>query len=370
MKSLLKYSFLNTTREFTAVFWCGVFPLILATLFYLSFGSYLGDDEFETVDTGIVVINEESQFLEVTESVDGEYLSITEFSKEEAEDALRSGTIRGYYIIDEEISLKVSAESVSSSILSSILSSYEKNKALFDDIIENEPENLEAAILSMGEVDTSINDVGLSGTVIRENNQFFYALIAMACLYGNFLGTAAINSIQADLSPLGTRRSVTPTHKMKVILSEFITNVGIHFFNLIVLIVYIKILGVVLDGSIWLILLICLIGAVNGVALGMLIGVSCKKSENFKVGISLAVSMSLSFLAGLMFAGMKGVVQLKAPIVNMINPAALISDTFYSMTVFDSMDRLITDIGILIAETVVMLLISFVILRRERYDSI
>ncbi|HKK95643.1 MAG TPA: ABC transporter permease [Anaerovoracaceae bacterium] len=370
MKLSLKYSFLNTIREFTSVFWCGVFPLILATLFYLSFGGYLEGDEFSLVNTGLVIQNDDSSFMEVIESVDDEYLDISEYNIDQANEALSNGEINGYYIIDEEVTLKVSTESVSTSIQSSILSSYEKNAALIEDILENEPENLNSALASMSNVKTNINDVGLSGKIIGVNNQFFYALIAMACLYGNFLGTYAINNIQADLSPLGMRRSVTPTNKIQVILSEFITNVGIHFFNLIILIMYIKLLGVVLDGSIWLILLVCLVGAVNGVALGMLIGVSCKKSENFKVGISLVVSMSLSFLAGLMFAGMKGIVQVNAPIVNMINPAALISDSFYSMTVFDSMERLFIDLSILIAETAVMLLISFMIVRRQRYDSI
>jgi ABC-2 type transport system permease protein len=370
MKLSLKYSFLNTIREFSVTFWCGVFPLILATLFYLSFGAYLNNDEFEPVNTGVVIESSDSEFLEVLESIDGEYINTKEYNLDDAKDALGKGDINGYYIVSEDISLKVPSEGVSASILSGILSSYEKNITLIKDILANNPENLDEALAAMEGSEIGVNDVSLSGKVISVNNQFFYALIAMACLYGNFLGTFAINNIQADLSPLGMRRSVTPTHKMQVILSEFITNVSIHFFNLIVLIIYIKLLGVVLGGNIGLILIVCLAGAVNGVALGMLIGVSCKKSANFKTGISLAVSMSLSFLAGLMFAGMKGVVQVKAPIVNLINPAALISDTFYSMTVFDSMERFTMDIAILLAETVVMLLISFIIVRRERYDSI
>lgn len=39
MLFLLKYRFLQIVREFSVMFWALAFPLILATLFYFSFGS-------------------------------------------------------------------------------------------------------------------------------------------------------------------------------------------------------------------------------------------------------------------------------------------------------------------------------------------
>lgn len=370
MLLIIKYSFLNLIREFDTVFWSGVFPIILATLFSLSFGDYLTNVEFEPVPTGIVIENEQSEFVDVIDSLEGEYLQVNELTITEAKEQLKNGDISGYYVVSDDISLKVSSTGLNSSILSGIVSEYNKNIALIEKVVATHPENMEKTIDAIMQVDTKVNDVSLSGKVINVNNQFFYALIAMACLYGNFLGVNAMVNIQANLSPLGARRAITPTNKMQVIASEFLVNVGVHLINLMILIVYLKFLGVVLDGNFLLILFVCLIGAINGVAIGMLIGSISNKSMNFKIGISLAVSMSASFLAGLMFAGMKGVVQMYAPIVNLINPAALISDAFYSLTVFDSMSRYNTDVLILCIESVIMLAISFMIVRRERYDSI
>ena len=51
MLFLLKYRFLQIVREFSVMFWALAFPLILATLFYFSFGSAglssTGESEWE-----------------------------------------------------------------------------------------------------------------------------------------------------------------------------------------------------------------------------------------------------------------------------------------------------------------------------------
>lgn len=370
MLLIMKYSFLRLIREFDNYFWCGAFPLILATLFSMSFGSYLVSTEYEPIKAGIVVENEKSGFIDVIDNLNGEYLDVKEINIKEAKDQLSSGSISGYYVVSDNIALKVADASLNASILSEVVSEYNKNEILMEKTISEHPENMEKTIDAIMNFNTKVNDVSLAGKIINVNNQFFYALIAMACLYGNFLGLHAMVNIQANLSPLGARRAITPTHKMKVIFSEFFVNVGVHMVNLMVLLVYLKILGVVLDGNVALMILICIVGVINGVSLGMLIGSVSRKSLNFKTGIALAISMSASFLAGLMFAGMKGVVQTHAPIVNMINPAALISDAFYSLTVFASIGRYSTDLLILCVESFIMLAISFMIVRRARYVSI
>lgn len=54
------------------------------------------------------------------------------------------------------------------------------------------------------------------------NISYFFALIAYACLSGAFLGVQASFDGQANLSALGIRRSVTPTHKFRLILTDFL----------------------------------------------------------------------------------------------------------------------------------------------------
>ena len=92
--------------------------------------------------------------------------------------------------------------------------------------------------------------------------------------------------------------------------------------------------------------------------------------EGVKIGIMIGVSMTLSFLAGLMNADIKNVVDRNAPLLNRLNPAALISDALYCLNVYDAPERYIQDLVILSVMSVLLLAGTFVIIRRERYDSI
>ena len=92
--------------------------------------------------------------------------------------------------------------------------------------------------------------------------------------------------------------------------------------------------------------------------------------DRIKIGILLGISMTCSFLAGLMNNTMKNIVEQHAPLINRINPAALISDAFYCINVYDDRSRYITNLIILSIMCVILIIASFCLVRRERYDSI
>ncbi len=92
--------------------------------------------------------------------------------------------------------------------------------------------------------------------------------------------------------------------------------------------------------------------------------------EGIKVGILLGISMTGSFLAGLMSADMKYAVEQHAPLVNRINPAAVITDALYCINVYDDAVRYRRSLVTLTCMCVVLTLVSFLLIRRERYDSL
>ena len=89
-----------------------------------------------------------------------------------------------------------------------------------------------------------------------------------------------------------------------------------------------------------------------------------------KIGIMLGISMVSSFLAGLMNGNMKDIVEKSAPFVNRINPASLIADAFYCINVYDDTARYYRSLATLAVMCVVLVMASFFMVRRERYDSI
>ena len=111
-------------------------------------------------------------------------------------------------------------------------------------------------------------------------------------------------------------------------------------------------------------------GSIAGLSLGCVIGTILKTNENAKSGILIGVTMFLSFLSGMMGITMKYVIDKNIPILNMINPAAMITDGFYALYYYGFESRYIFNILSLLIFSLIMLLASSISLRRQKYDSI
>ena len=70
------------------------------------------------------------------------------------------------------------------------------------------------------------------------------------------------------------------------------------------------------------------------------------------------------------WAAHKDIVEKNAPFINRINPAALISDAFYCINVYDDLKRYYRNLITLAVMSVVLVTASFLLIRRESYDSI
>lgn len=292
-------------------------------------------------------------------------------SEKDALEALNQGTISGIYYASESPSLSVGKNGLQESILTSLLTSYTQNAAMLKEIAASHPEHLDAAIHEISNYRQMVQETSLGGETLDPNVQYFFALIAYACLSGTFLGVRASFDSQANLTPLGARRSITPTHRLTLILVDMLVLTAIHFINIMILTVYIgKILGIGLGHNLPALLLINLMGSIIGITLGLAFGSLTKLSLNIKLGLSVLLTLFPSFLAGLMFGNMKNIIEQHFPVLNRINPAAVLSDAYYCMGVYNDMERFTKCIFILAFMSIILLFAAFLGIRRERYDSI
>lgn len=380
MLFLLKYRFLQIVREFSVMFWALAFPLILATLFYFSFGSAglssTGESEWDKIKVCVVTSQQETAdsdaFLNFLDAMEQQTLEILPCdSEKDALEALNQGTISGIYYAFESPSLSVGKNGLQESILTSLLTSYTQNAAMLKEIAASHPEHLDAAIHEISNYRQMVQETSLGGETLDPNVQYFFALIAYACLSGTFLGVRASFDSQANLTPLGARRSITPTHRLTLILVDMLVLTAIHFINIMILTVYIgKILGIGLGHNLPALLLINLMGSIIGITLGLAFGSLTKLSLNIKLGLSVLLTLFPSFLAGLMFGNMKNIIEQHFPVLNRINPAAVLSDAYYCMGVYNDMERFTKCILILAFMSIILLFAAFLGIRRERYDSI
>lgn len=374
MFHLIKYNIRVSYRNFNVIFWPLVFPLILGTLFYFAFGK-MDEADFETVKTAVVEEkNADTVFLEFLESMendDSQLIAVENMSEEDALTALEEKKVTGIFYVDATPSLTVSGNGLSESILQSLLESYENGKQTLENVADLHPEGMAAAAEQMADYEDLVEQVSLGGKTTNGNAQFFYALVAMACMYGCFMGVGVAITLQANLTPLAARRCVTPTHKLTLVLAEMLSAFILHFMNVIILLIYLRyVLHLDFQGQTGEMLLISLVGSMIGVSLGIFVGSFSKIGEGAKIGIILAISMMCSFLAGLMNADMKYIVDQHVPVVNRLNPAALISDAFYCINVYNDRARYMTNLVTLLIMCVVLIGASFCMVRRERYDSI
>ena len=374
MFHLIKYNILIKFRNFNMTFWPLVFPLILGTFFFFAFGN-LNDADFETVSVAIVQESADnplfSFYINQVEKSDPELLNIQKMNENEALTALKNKKISGIYYDQLVPSLTVNSHGIPESILQSILESYNNSLYTIQTILKEHPSGILNGLSQMTNNKELIQELSLGGKTIDGNSQFFYALIAMACLYGCFIGFGSAITLQANLTALAARRCVTPTHKLKLILSEQIASFLIGYIDVIILLIYLRnILKLDFQGQMGKMLIISLFGSLIGVSIGIFVGSLSKIGEGIKISIILAISMVCSFLSGLMNSSVKDLVEKHAPIINRINPAALISDAFYCINVYADPVRYYRNLITLASMSIVLVLASFLMIRRNRYDNI
>ena len=377
MWNLIKYSFLTKIRNRSIVFWPLIFPFILTTVMYFSIGQ-MEESDFETVNVAVVAENAggseaEEAFLTWLEMMEesSDMIHIEQMEEDEALDRLEKGQIDGIFYNGETPALTVGRNGLPESILQIVLENYIEGRKTLEDVAAVSPEKLKDAVFAMEDYTDSVEQVTLGGKTTNGNVQFFYALLGMACLYGCFIGYGSAMELQAYLTPLAARRCAGPSNRLHVILSETLVSFVLHFVNMMILLAYMKyVLRLEFSGSYAEMLPALFLGSMIGVTMGMFITSIGKMGEGMKVGVMVGVSMAMSFCAGLMNADIKNIIDRSAPLLNRINPAALISDALYCINVYDAPARYAQDILILGVMCVLLTAGTYLIIRRERYGSI
>ncbi len=387
-----KYSLKALLRNKMLIFWTFAFPIILGTLFKVAFSNIENSEKLDIINIAIVQ-NEEfenneafkTSFEKLSDENNEDRLFNTQYTtKEEAKDLLNKGEIIGYMElkqdkpvltfvtngIDETVFKHVAEEIVQTSDIIKQLSQTQIQKQIASgNYIINYDEIYNKAIEMAKEDNVKLKNISnsnLSYTMIE-----FYTLIAMTCLYGGMLSMVSINQILANMFNKGKRIAVSPTKKSIIILSSLLASYIVQLIGLAILFLYtLFVLGVDYGSNTGLIILLAIVGSFAGLAFGTFVGTIFKASENTKTGILIALTMLGCYLSGMMGITMKYVVDKNVPIINKINPASMITDGFYSLYYYDRLDRYWFNIASLLIFALILVIISFFSLRRQKYDSI
>ncbi len=390
-----KYALKTLFRDKMLIFWTFAFPIILGTFFNMAFSNIENSEKLEIIDIAIVD-NDEFQNNELykealktlSDEGNADRLFNTRYvTEEEAKQLLEKNEITGYMILEEDTpKVVVTTSGINETILKYVVEEITTNGQIVESLMDKEiNKELSSGNYNLYNLDykkiyenvlektqnqevriTNISNNNLSYTMIE-----FYTLIAMACLYGGILGMVAINKNLANMSSNGKRVSVAPTTKGKVIFSSILASYITQLVGLTLLFIYtIFVLKVDYGTNLPLIILLGIVGSLAGLSMGLAIGTILKTNENVKTGIVIAVTMLGCFLSGMMGITMKYIIDTNAPIINKINPASMITDGFYSLYYYDTLDRYYFNIISLLIFSIIMILISYTSLRRQKFENL
>lgn len=419
MRHLIGYNLKLLLSNRALVFWTLAFPILLGLLFKGALGDIVNKEAFDTVPVAVVnsQVYQDSTFKiafddlskEDSSPVSSENHPILKLrmvkTLEEGKRLLEDEEVSGVVEItgtsqagigqDAKAHLTLSSNGIEQTILKTILDEITQRTDMISQLTQREitekfrahsPPDFQNVhpgqppAVYPAQVAASVQDkLAKTGFTLRDRSPKsmdllmaeFFSLLAMAALYGGLFSMTVMNNAQPPLGVIGRRVAVAPTSKAKLIISGIISSYLLQLVGLILLVAVCYFLFNVDFGSNWaLTFLLTSLGALVGLSFGVAISALVPGGENMKIGVLISVTMLGAVLAGMMGGAMRYVVDQKAPLVNKLNPTALITDGFYNLYYHPGFDGFWQDVTLLLIISAVLLGVSLLVLRKQRYDSL
>lgn len=375
-----KYDFLVCLRSKDVILWMLIFPVFLGTVFHIAFSNINASNSFESVPVAVVMEAENEAFRTVMDEItadDEPLFAVTYTDREQAMKLLEENEISGIMFVDDSVKISVSGLSsgttinVKKTIVKSFAEQYNSTSEIIENTMKTDITKLPSVIESLSEQVSCNKQLPLTDGNTDNMLGYFYNLIAMVGLLGSNLGVYMSVDNQANLSPLGARRCCAPKSKIISIVSALLARFAAETICVSVSLTYlIFVLGIDFGTKIPFVYLAGILGGFLGTSFGFFVGSIGTKDGDTKSAICIAISLTCCFFSGLMINTMKGMVDVVAPWFNEINPAAVISDAFYCLNIYDDYERFTTKIVTILIMTVVFCIGGFLFTRRRKYASL
>ncbi len=367
---IFKYELLKRIRQKEGLFWTLLFPIILSTLFYFAFGNLGNTEKFEKINIGIVQNDvTDKNLLDAIKKSDMFILTYT--SQEDANKLLENNSIIGYLSGKEKVDITIKNTGLQQSMLKMFMDKYSQVNSTVSSIYMLNPKGVSQEFLgSLNTPESFIENKPISSS--NDNNVvYFYALIAMSCLFAATFGAHDVIGIQANQSTEAARLSIAPTHKLKIFFAKIFSTMVLQFSSILIVLAYItQILKVDFGNSMGNVILLSLVATLTGITFGTALSSLLVVKENTKIGIISSTVMLSSFLSGLMSVDVKYMIKLAFPPISYVNPASIITDGFLSLYYYSSLDKYFECLILLLAFSFVFSTITYLVLRRQKYASI
>lgn len=371
---MFKHIYINSlkiyVREKSTIFWLLMFPMILAIFFKLGFSGLTEGEVFDVIPVAFVESQENNELTNVYKSIFDEMKETFEMNyvdSDKAIELLRNGDITAYICVkDNALAMTVEESGLSQTITKEVIDKINEGVAL---VMSGSVKAEE--ISSIMNVDNVLNEIQISGEKQDYISAWFYTILGMAAMYGSMLGITIIKYTQANQSAKAMRFNLAPVSKMSGFSAMFAAGATLHSAIMVIIYFYLRyVMDINFGGRQIYIIITSVIGGITGISVGAMISVLVKAGENFKIGICMCVSMLGSYLAGMMDNSMKYKVMQNAPLIEYINPAGILTDSYLKLFYYEDMSYYWENVINLIVIAAVCMAITIFVLRRQKYDSV
>lgn len=385
----LKYSLKTLFKNKMLLFWTFAFPILMGLFFNLAFSDIEKNEMLDIIDIAIINNEDFNQNLIYKEafnslsSDENKMFNITYTSLEESKKLLEEEKISGYISFnDDKPTITVNNSGINETVIRNVVDEINSNKEMITNLINIEVENAykNGSIINIDDITKNVTNLVMTKTVKLNNISNknlsytmieYYTLIAMACLYGGLISMFITNYKLPNMNSVGKRTSISPIHKGSLLVSSLLASLFVQLIGILLLFIFtIFIIKVDYGNNLLFVMLLALAGSLAGLSLGVAISTLFKTNENAKIGILIAIVMFFCLLSGMMGITLKYVIDKNVPILNMINPASMITDGLYALYYYGKTNRYVFDLISLLIFSIVMIILSYRDLRRKKYDSI
>lgn len=394
-------TYINTIRAVLrtpgAVIWTLIFPIVLTTVFNYMFTPLRAGDGVEAVPVAIVTddawwANSFSDVIEQMETDTDRILDVHAVeSVDEAENLLTTGTVDGIYRIDASGDPLVTlapetspshagsnfSYEINRSILENIATRYLQNQELVTTTIEKRPELL-AVLASNAEAQdqaVTVEEISLTRSRPDAAIRFYYALLGMVSLFAAQAACLMVATLQPTTSSVAARRCVSGMGRVRQLVptvlgcwtaSTLLLSGGLHLYGLNDRYRFLRQSGLCFAGV--------AVAAFLATSLGALVGaLPIKSSIAVRDGLLTALTCLLSLFAGLygkQAMEFSDMIARAFPATVWANPVSLVRDIFYSLYYYDSLAPFAMRAAVCMGAAMILLLITIVMLRRQRYEHL
>ncbi|MGN1114821.1 MAG: ABC transporter permease [Oscillospiraceae bacterium] len=356
------------------IFWMALFPIILGIFFKIAFSDiYENSTQFSSVPVAVVNIEKNDTLKKVLENISKDkqpLLKVQYEDKEQALKALKSNDVIAVIYADS-LSASVSADGIKQTIVKSFLEQYKVNESVITETAKENPQNLQKVMAKLNAEISANKTIPLTDRKMDNTEQYFYNLIAMVAMFGSLLGIYIAIENQGNLSPLGARKCCSPQNKLVEIISNLLALFCVETMCMLISVSFVQfVLKIDFGSDLPYVYLAGILGGILGVSMGFFIGSAGRIGEHGKTSISLSVSLLCCFMSGLMIGDVKPLIEKYCPFLNRINPAALISDSFYCLNIYNDHAMYWRKVISIIIITVIFVFAGFLMTRRRKYASI